>query len=91
MAVDPQRQNKGIGTSLVKAGLNECKARGVSAVFVLGHPDFYPRFGFKTSNNFGIKSEYEVPLEVFMAIELEPGALDNVEGVVKYNAVFSII
>ncbi len=88
MAVDPKFQNRGIGSLLVKAGLEECKSQNISAVFVLGHPDYYPRFGFQPSSRFGIKSEYDVPDDVFMALELEAGVLDNISGVVEYNEVF---
>jgi len=89
MAVLRQYQNKGIGSQLVKAGLDRCKALGYEAVVVLGHPDYYPKFGFESSVNFGIKSEYDVSDEVFMILELIPDALKNHKGVIKYNDVFS--
>ncbi len=91
MAVKPKFQNKGIGSQLVEAGLKECKSRGVSAVFVLGHPDYYPRFGFKPSTSYGIKSEYDVPENVFMGIELTSGALSGSEGVLKYSTEFTSV
>ena len=91
MAVGSKFQNQGVGTLLVEAGLRECKSRSVSAVFVLGHPNYYPRFGFKSSSVFGIKSEYEVPEDVFMGIELVPGSLNNLNGVVKYSAEFGSV
>jgi putative acetyltransferase len=55
---------------------------------VLGHSDYYPRFGFSVSTGFGIKSEYDVPEEVFMALELIPGALGAVSGIVRYHGAF---
>jgi putative acetyltransferase len=91
MAVDPKLQNNGIGSLLVEAGLKECMSQQVSAVFVLGHPNYYPRFGFRPSNNFGIKSEYDVPADVFMGKELVSGALNSIEGVVKYSAEFGSV
>jgi putative acetyltransferase len=55
---------------------------------VLGHPEFYPRFGFRPAHHFGIRSEYEVADEVFMVLELKPGVLDNATGCMKYHAAF---
>jgi putative acetyltransferase len=89
MAVAPEHQRKGIGSALVRAGLEQCKERGFGAVVVLGHPNYYPRFGFLPSVRFGITSEYEVPAEVFMVVELEPGYLGGTSGTIKYHAAFS--
>jgi putative acetyltransferase len=89
MAVAPERQRKGIGSALVRAGLEQCRQLGFVAVVVLGHPEYYPRFGFLPSSRFGIDSEYEVPEEVFMAMELEPEALSGQTGRVKYHHAFS--
>jgi putative acetyltransferase len=89
MAVRPEHQNRGIGSALVEAGLDQCRKLGCIAVVVLGHPEYYPRFGFSPSSRFGIDSEYEVPEEVFMAKELQPGSLAGKTGRVKYHAAFS--
>ena len=89
MAVTPEHQRKGIGTKLVRAGLKECEMLGIGAVAVLGHPEFYPRFGFIPSSRFGIVSEYEVPEEVFMIRELEAGYLNGLSGTIKYHTAFS--
>lgn len=89
MAVSPQLQRKGIGSALVNAGLDQCKQLGITAVVVLGHSEYYPRFGFSLSSKFGIKSEYDVPEEVFMALELQPQALSGKTGTVKYHVAFS--
>jgi len=78
MAVAPEHQRKGIGSALVRAGLEQCRQLGFVAVVVLGHPEYYPRFGFSPSSRFGIDSEYEVPEEVFMAVELESEADEDV-------------
>jgi putative acetyltransferase len=77
MVVAQEHQRKGIGSALVLAGLEQCRQLGFVAVVVLGHPEYYPRFGFSPSSRFGIDSEYEVPEEVFMAMELEPEALSG--------------
>lgn len=88
MAVLPSYQRRGIGAALIEAGLAACRAQQVDAVVVLGHPDYYPRFGFVPSVRFGLRSTYDVPPEVFMAQELVPGALANVSGVVQYAQAF---
>lgn len=89
MAVAPAHQGRGYGSALVEAGLDQCRNLNVSAVVVLGHPEFYPRFGFSRSAVFGIDSEYDVPEEVFMAMELAPGRLQAVSGTVRYHAAFA--
>ena len=89
MAVLPAEQRKGIGSALVGAGLEACRERGAPGVFVLGHPAFYPRFGFRPSASFGIRSEYDVPDEVFMVEAFEPDALAAASGgTVQYHAAF---
>ena len=88
MAVVPDHQRSGIGSALVRAGLAECRRLGFSAVVVLGHPEYYPRFGFSPSVRYGIRSEYDVPDEVFMALELVPGALREASGTVRYHPAF---
>lgn len=91
MAVAPSRQRRGIGSALVRAGLQRCRAQGVGAVVVLGHPGYYPRFGFSPSSRFGIDSEYDVPAEAFMVCELEPGFLREAAGTIRYHAAFADI
>jgi putative acetyltransferase len=89
MAVLPEFQNQGIGSLLVRAGLEECRKQGCDFVAVLEHPTYYPRFGFVPSINFNIKSEYDVPDEVFMLLELKEGALSGCSGIVKYQPEFN--
>jgi len=91
MAVAPDHQRKGIGSALVRRGLELCKQRGFGAVVVLGYPDYYPRFGFSPSMRFGISCEYEAPEEAFMVIELQSGFLQGASGKIKYHAAFSDI
>ncbi|MBE9557019.1 MAG: N-acetyltransferase [Proteobacteria bacterium] len=70
MAVLPAWQGKGIGSALVRRGLEDCQELGYRGVVVLGHPAFYPRFGFTPASRHGISCVYEVPDEVFMAVAL---------------------
>jgi putative acetyltransferase len=89
MAVMPGRQRSGVGSELVRAGLERCKEINVAAVVVLGHPNYYPRFGFVSASNYGITSEYDVPEDVFMILELQDGALAGRPGRVHYHPEFS--
>lgn len=91
MAVSPSLQRGGIGSELVKTGLLRCTESDVGAVAVLGHPQYYPRFGFRPASQWGIKSEYEVPEEVFMMMELSPGYLQGYQGIIRYDAAFADI
>jgi putative acetyltransferase len=91
MAVLPDRQRAGIGSALVRAGLDGCRALNASAAIVLGHPEYYPRFGFVPADHFGLTSEYDVPADVFMALELQPGALASATGIVKYHPAFNAL
>ena len=91
MAVVPGKQRQGFGSALVRAGLEQVKELGFVAVVVLGHPGFYPRFGFVPSSRFGIDCEYDVPAEVFMALELQPESLGGRSGRVKYHAAFGSV
>lgn len=88
MAVTPGRQRQGIGSALVQLGLEACKKPGCQAVFVLGHPQYYPRFGFVPASRYDISSVYDVPDEVFMALELVPGALAGKAGKMHYHPAF---
>jgi putative acetyltransferase len=88
MAVAPQHQRSGIGSALVRAGLERCKELGCGAVAVLGHPEYYPRFGFSPASRFGIGCEYDVPDDVFMMLELRPGFLERASGVIRYHDAF---
>lgn len=91
MAVRPEHQRSGIGGQLIRVGLEECRRSGYSAVVVLGHPEYYPRFGFAPAHTFGLTCEFPSPPEAFMAIELDAGTLNGIRGMVRYHAVFSTL
>lgn len=91
LAVTPERQNEGIGSLLVEVGLSHCRQAGCPFVVVLGHPDFYPRFGFVPASRFRIKSEYDVRDEVFLLAELQQGLLLGVTGTAKYTNEFNAV
>jgi putative acetyltransferase len=88
MAVLPSFQRKGIGSALVRRGLKEARSLGHRVVIVVGHPEYYPRFGFVPAKPLGILPPFEVPGEAFLALGLEPGALLGIRGVVKYPPEF---
>jgi putative acetyltransferase len=88
MAVLPEYQKQGIGSQLVQEGLRECQRLGHDIVVVLGHPEYYPRFGFTPAKPKGLRCEYDVPDEVFMVAELTPGALGGRHGLVNYRPEF---
>jgi putative acetyltransferase len=90
MAVVPALQGSGIGSSLVRAGLERCKGLGAGAAVVLGHTKFYPRFGFVPAAHFGLGCEYDVPHDAFMVMELRPGALRGASGTVRYHREFGL-
>jgi len=88
VSVLPEYQNRGVGTRLMNEALKVAKETGFQSVIVLGHPTYYPKFGFKPASLWGIKAPFEVPDEVFMALELKENALDGVSGVVEYPRAF---
>jgi putative acetyltransferase len=85
LAVLPEYQRQGIGSALMRVGLAECAQLGHERVIVLGHPEYYPRFGFQRASLYGIRCEWEAPDEAFMVLELQRGALDGVAGLAKYQ------
>ena len=85
MGVLPEFQSRGIGSLLVRRGLERCLDSGFPVVVVLGHPRFYPRFGFTKARTRGINPQWDVPDEAFMVAELKPGALRGVTGTVRYR------
>ena len=88
MAVLPEYQHQGVGSQLVQFGLKECRNLGHEVVVVLGHSDYYPRFGFVPARPKGIDCEFEVPDEAWMVLELREGALAGRKGTVKFQPEF---
>jgi putative acetyltransferase len=89
MSVLPALQRNGIGSALVGAGLGRCRALQYEFAVVLGHADYYPRFGFVSAGRFGLTCAWDVPDDVFMALELRAGALTGASGRVAYEPEFS--
>ena len=88
MAVTPAHQRRGIGSALVREGLSHCRRLGTQAVVVLGHPEYYPRFGFVPASRYSIRSQYDVPDDAFMIVELQAGSLKGVSGLIRYDEAF---
>lgn len=88
VSVLPEYQNQGVGKLLISKALQKAKELRFNSVVVLGHPEYYPKFGFKKASTWGIKAPFEVPDESFMAVELGGNTLDKVSGVVEYPRVF---
>lgn len=87
MAVVPEKQRQGIGGELIQRALEECRSQEHRAVIVLGHPDYYTRFGFSAALARPLESPYSG--EAYMALELEPDVLEGVAGRVVYPPPFS--
>ncbi len=88
LAVSPSHQNRGTGTRLVRDGIERSRAAGHEIVVVLGHPGYYPRFGFAPARAHGIRWELDAPDDAFMVMELREGALAGRSGVVRYQPEF---
>lgn len=88
VAILPEYQNRGIGSKLINESLKIAKELGFESVIVLGHDKYYPRFGFKPTSSFGIKAPFDIPNEMFMAVELRDDSLAGVKGTVIYSKEF---
>lgn len=88
VAVMPERQRGGIGSAVIGAGVARCWAHGVQAIIVLGHPDYYGRFGFVRADRWGIRCEFDAPPEAFMIL-WSGGAAPHGPGVAHYHSAFS--
>jgi putative acetyltransferase len=88
VAIAPRLQRQGIGSALIRQGLGELRSMRERIVIVVGHPEYYPRFGFSSARASGIEQPFGP--DVFMALELTPGALDGVRGRVRYAAAFRL-
>lgn len=87
LSVLPEFQNTGIGSRLVRAGLAACRQAGCDVVVVLGHVDYYPRFGFSKAKDHGLENEYQAD-EAFMVLELNKGVLAVIRGLVQFAPEF---
>ena len=87
VSVAPNRQKQGIGSALIRHAIDRAKQAGWSAIFLLGDPAYYTRFGFDVDR--AAKFETEYPPEYFMVLELEDGTLDRLSGKVEYAAPFA--
>lgn len=86
MAVLPAYQKQGIGTMLINKGISILKNQNVPFIIVLGHPDYYPKFGFEKASEYGIRCQWAgVPDEAFMILILDKNKMKNIKGVAKYR------
>ncbi|MBS1928158.1 MAG: N-acetyltransferase [Bacteroidetes bacterium] len=91
MAVRPEFQKSGIGGQLIQQGLKVAEELGFKSVIVLGHEHYYPKFGFEPADKWNIKAPFDVPSNVFMAIELVKDGLKNISGTVIYPKEFETV
>lgn len=91
MAVSPNVQKSGIGGKLIRTGLEKAKKLNFKSVIVLGHENYYPKFGFEPTTKWNIKAPFDIPENVFMGIELVEDGLQNVHGTVKYPTEFEMV
>ena len=91
MAVLPEFQRQGIGSALVQRGLTACLENGHQIVIVLGHADYYPRFGFERASQYGLRAPWDCDDSAFMVKGLTENALKGVSGVVRYPSSFDVV
>jgi predicted N-acetyltransferase YhbS len=89
ISVIPERQRQGIGSELMNAVIERSRELGYEGIALIGHPWYYPRFGFKPASNWGLRFTYQVPDEAAMALELQPGALEGANGLLVYSSAFA--
>ena len=83
-------QKQGAGTAVIHAALEAARAAGENLVIVLGHADYYPRFGFRPASRFGVRAAFEVPDEALMALTLQDDGESVTPGVVRYPDAFGV-
>lgn len=91
MAVLPEYQRKGVGSMLVAAGNERLMKEGCPYIIVLGHAEYYPRFGFRPASTFGVTCEWDVPDHVFMLLALDEAKMRSVSGKSQYRSEFSTV
>ncbi|KXH86036.1 GNAT family N-acetyltransferase [Chryseobacterium kwangjuense] len=90
VSVHPDFQNQGIGSQLILHGHSIAKESRFTSVILIGHENYYPKFGYEKTSNFGISFPFEIPEINGMAVELVKNGLKNVKGIVKYPKEFGI-
>jgi len=88
-AVPPEHQSKGAGAAAIRAGLDAARKAGENLVIVLGHADYYPRFGFERASLSGVSAPFDVPDENLMALALDPSA-PAPNGPIRYASAFGV-
>lgn len=88
LAVLPEYQKSGIGKNLMNKAIERARELGYKSIVVLGHEKYYPKFGFEKAIKYGVKAPFEVPDEAYMILELLPGGLNGVSGIVEYSKAF---
>jgi putative acetyltransferase len=91
MAVLPAFQRRAIGSKLIRAGLDACRLENTDAVFVLGHKEYYPRFGFEPVVTYGLHYREPKLDTYFFVMELKPGMLAGLSGTVSYHPLFETV
>ena len=90
LAVRPDRQRQGVGSQLIKRGLDQLREQGYAFVVVVGHPEYYPRFGFEPASKHGLLSQWEgMPDTTFMVLVLDAVAMVGASGVARYRDEFN--
>ncbi|WP_226576012.1 GNAT family N-acetyltransferase [Microseira wollei] len=89
LCVTPTHQRQSIGAQLVQAGITKCRELDHNIIILVGHPHYYPRFGFQKASQFGIQAPFTVPDSAFMVLELKPDALTGISGIVRYPEYFN--
>ena len=89
ISVLPNFQHKGVGGRLINEGLEKAQKFGFKSVIVVGHSEYYPRFGFKNASSYGISAPFEIPDNSFFAFELEKNGLKNCSGTIEYPNEFA--
>jgi putative acetyltransferase len=89
VGVHPHAQRQGVGTALIRAGLRRCSAMGWQAVFLVGDPAYYSRFGFVLAAPMGLRYQSQAFDSAFQVLELTPGALAGCRGLVLYHEAFA--
>ena len=88
VSVLPEYQNKGVGRTLINKAIEKAKNLGYTSIVVLGHSNYYSKFGFINASEFDIKSPFEVPNDVFKVLVLDEEKFEGTSGVVEYSSAF---